>query len=100
MSNKKGFVLFEAMISFLIIIVTIEFCFSFIIWAKRIRNKLISQMETRYKTKSKLEEILNKDYDLISSENGVEVVEIKQGLKLIKVSYVPYLELISIKNGI
>lgn len=98
--NESGFVLLEAVVSFLVVILAIEFCFSFIIWAKKIKNKLINQMEMRYKTKAKLEEMFSKDYELIKPENGVEVIELQQGLKLIKVSYVPYIKLISIKNGL
>lgn len=97
--NKKGIIIAEALISFFILMVAIETCFSLILWAKKTKIKLIKETEARYKTKAKMEELLYEDYELINNENGVDILEIEPGLKLIKVAYASNFSLVCLKNN-
>ena len=82
-----------------IFLIVIQSCFSVIFFAKKIKMKIIKDMELRYKTKAKMEELLAKDYQDISNEDGVKVIEIKPGLKLIEILYAENFKLISLKNN-
>lgn len=97
--SKKGFIVIEALISFFILLTVIESCYFLIIGARKINMKLIKNIENRYETKAKMEEILNKNYELISNENGVEVIEIEPGLKLISVGLYNKYKIVSLKNN-
>lgn len=96
--NKRGFILAEALVSLLILTIAIEFCFSFIVIGKKMEMRIIKQIELKYKTKAKMEEMLHEDYELVNGGDGVEILEINPGLKLIRVCFVPNFKLVSLKN--